>query len=124
MPPPSEPVWFLPPGLSDHPQQQKDQDNEQNEAEAASAVVADPRSHTVAAKAEEQDQNDEQNNHDASRITEGVRCRILLRGMGKDRSVKDRSSLAVESGGTGGRIQQNQEMITKNDRMTLPFRKK
>jgi hypothetical protein len=43
---------------------------------------------------------------------------------GKDRSVKDRSSLAVESGGTCGRIQQNQEMITKNDRMTLPFRKK
>jgi hypothetical protein len=124
MPPSSEPVWFLPSGLSDHPQQQKDQDNEQNEAESTSAVVADSRSHAVAAKAEEQDQHDEQNNHDASRITEGVRCRILLRGMDKDRSVKDRSSLAVRSGGAGRPDSADQEMITKNDHMTLPFRKK
>jgi hypothetical protein len=90
MPPSIETSLVLPPGLSDDSQQQKDQDNEQNEAEAASAVVANPRSHAVAAEAEEQDQNDKQNNHDASRITEGVRCRILLRGMGRDRSVKDR----------------------------------
>jgi hypothetical protein len=87
--------------LSDHSQQQKDQDNEQNEAEAASAVVANPRSHAVAAEAEEQDQNDKQNNHDASRITEGVRCRILLRGMRRDRIVKDRSSLAVQVTASG-----------------------
>ena len=99
MPPLSRPVCFAA-GLSDHPQQQKDQDNEQNEAEAASAVVANPRSHAVAAEAEEQDQNDKQNNHDASRITEGVRCRILLRGMRRDRSVKG-ASLAVQSGVMG-----------------------
>jgi hypothetical protein len=87
--------------LSDHLQQQKDQDYEQNEAEAASAVVANPRSHAVAAEAEEQDQNDKQNNHDASRITEGVRCGILLRGYGRDRSVKDRSSVAVQMVASG-----------------------
>jgi hypothetical protein len=123
MPPPSKPIWLLPPGLSDYSQQQKHQDDEQNEAEAASAVVANPRSHAVAAKAEEQDQNDKQNNHDASRITEGVRCQILLRGMRRDRGVKGRSSLAVQSGSIGRGFSKTQ-MITKSDRMDLPFRKK
>jgi hypothetical protein len=109
MPPSIETSLVLPPGLSDDSQQQKDQDNEQNEAEAASAVVANPRSHAVAAEAEDQDQNDKQNNHDASRITEGVRCRILLRGMRRDRSVKG-ASLAVQSGGIGAELSK-----TRND---------
>jgi hypothetical protein len=53
---------------SDHFQEQKNQDDEQNKAYAASAVVANSRPQTVSAEAKQQNQNDKKNDHDASEL--------------------------------------------------------
>jgi hypothetical protein len=66
--------------LSDDLQQQKYQDDEENEADAASSVIADSWPQTISTKSKHQDKNDENNKHDASRFTEGVRCVTLPYG--------------------------------------------
>jgi hypothetical protein len=53
--------------VSDHPEQKKDQDDEQDEAEAAPSVVAKAWPQPIPPEAEQQDENDEKNDHDASK---------------------------------------------------------
>jgi hypothetical protein len=51
------------PLLLDHFKQEQDENDEQNERESTAAVVAEPRTHAIAAKAEQQDQNNEKDQH-------------------------------------------------------------
>ena len=43
--------------------QEQDKDDEEDEAEASSAVIAKPWSHAITTKAEHKDQNDQKKNH-------------------------------------------------------------
>jgi hypothetical protein len=47
----------------DNLHQEQDEDDEQDEADAASAVVAEARSHAITAKAEHQNQNEQEDKH-------------------------------------------------------------
>jgi hypothetical protein len=44
-------------------EQEQDQDDKQNRADTASAIVAKPRAHAGSAKTEDQNQNDQKDNH-------------------------------------------------------------
>ena len=51
--------------MSNHPEQEKDQDDEQDEADAAPSVVAKAWPQPITPEAEQQDENDEKNDHAA-----------------------------------------------------------
>jgi hypothetical protein len=44
-------------------EKKEDENDEEDERESAAAVVAEPRSHAIAAKAEHQNQNDQKDKH-------------------------------------------------------------
>ena len=51
------------PQLLDDFEQQQDENNEQDEADATAAVVAKPGTHAIAAKTEDQNQDQQKDNH-------------------------------------------------------------
>ena len=52
-------VWLRARGASDHSEREQDYYDQQNEADAAAAVVADSRAHPIAAVSEHQQQHNE-----------------------------------------------------------------
>jgi len=59
------------PRLLDDFEQQQDENDKQDEADAAAAVVAKPRAHTIAAKTEHQDQDQQKDEHCLSPLWRG-----------------------------------------------------